>query len=240
MVGELHCHTKHSLPKWLHRKLPTAKELVDKAVALGLDFIAITDHDSQIAYPEINEYALERGLVIIPSVEISAKSSKLPHKRPHILAYGVPEKIPSRKSIDLTIELIHAQDGIAVAAHPYGAKYSKSTFIGDDLKNHAFDGIEVFNSEESEKSNAQAQYMAEQLDLLPFAGSDAHDLSFIGHALIRINIPKTDDWRILIAAIKNRQYDIMLTQANHDTSTSSRLHSSSISFIYRSIRGKAS
>lgn len=240
MVGEMHCHTNLSYPKWLHRNLPTPQELVDYAVSLGLDFIAITDHDIQLAFTQIADYALSKGLVVIPAVEISAKSSKLPHKRPHILAYGVPEKVPSRKSIVHTIDLIHEQGGIAVAAHPYSRSYSKSIYLGDVAKNFQFDGVEVFNSSEGLVENARALHLAEEMHALHFAGSDAHSLDNIGHARISIDIPRTDKWEDLVAALKGRNFHICASDSNYKSGSKGRVRSSSISFIFYSLRGKAS
>jgi len=240
MIGEIHCHTNLSLPHWAHRNLATPKELVDRAISIGLDFVAITDHDTQTAFSEINVYALQNGLVLIPSVEITVKASRLPNKRPHVLAYGVPEKIHSRLPIDETIDLIHVQGGLAVAAHPYGVKFSKVTFMGTDLiMNNNFDGIEVFNSYEDELANRRAYTVAVEKKSLMFGGSDAHSIDHLGLTKIIVDIPKTKNWQDILEAIRVGKFSISTKQSLGGSKTRKRLSSTSMSILLSSLKGKA-
>jgi predicted metal-dependent phosphoesterase TrpH len=240
MIGEVHCHTNLSLPSWAHRNLVTPKELVDHAINLGLDFLAITDHDNQEAFPRINDYARQNGLLLLPAIEVTAKNSPMPNKRPHILAYGVPDKIHSRKSIAETIEKIHEQGGLAVAAHPFGIKFSKATYIGAELllKNN-FDGIEVYNSYEDDKANHQAYDIAQQKKCLMFAGSDAHSKDHVGLTRMVVDIPKTDNWQVLLEAIKAGHYSIATMQPVGGGSAEKKIRSTSFSLLFHSLKGKA-
>jgi len=239
MLGEIHCHTSFSSPRWFHRRLPSPFDLVDRAVFLGLDFLAITDHNSQSAFSVVERYALHHGLVLVPAVEVSARFSRFPFKQAHILAYGVTEIIQPYMSIDDTLSCIHSQAGLAVAAHPFCVKYGKFLYLGDAVAQFPFDGIEVFNSHESFVSNVRALDLAESLHLLQFAGSDAHCLSSLGNSCIRLFGDKTFDWREVVSRMRRGEFCIASARFRHTDCSFQRLRSSSLSFFYRCLRGYA-
>lgn len=77
--ADLHVHTTRS--DGYH----TPRAIVDKALAVGLKAIAITDHDEIGAIDEAFEYGRSKGLEVIPAVELSVayRSHDL-----HVLGYG--------------------------------------------------------------------------------------------------------------------------------------------------------
>ncbi len=68
---DLHVHT----PKSLCYSEPgtTAGQIVDAAVAKGLEAIGITDHNTAAAISEIREFAGKKRLFVFPGVELSLK-----------------------------------------------------------------------------------------------------------------------------------------------------------------------
>ena len=76
------------------------RELVEKAVAAGLDAIAVTDHDNDSGCDEAVAAGHERGIEVVRGVEISCDVSVLsemglqPAERPtmHLLGYFIPEE----------------------------------------------------------------------------------------------------------------------------------------------------
>lgn len=62
--GELHCHTIHSDGD------STAAEVIAAAVALGLDFLAITDHNNVTHLMEIAELGVQ-PIILIPGYEVT-------------------------------------------------------------------------------------------------------------------------------------------------------------------------
>lgn len=215
MIGEMHCHTNLSLPKWAHKTLPTPKALVDKCLALGLDFACITDHDIQGAFEEATEYAKEKGIVLVPSVEITTKPTPIMRRRAHILAYGVEKKIDSFLSVEETISLIHEQDGLAVLAHPFSSKFAKLLYVGQQAGDYNFDGLEVFNSQEIfPEDNYKAQSLAVMLGLVGYCGSDAHTLLNLGHSRMEVDIPKTKDWRKIVKGLRDGKVNLYQTDYN--------------------------
>jgi predicted metal-dependent phosphoesterase TrpH len=63
--ADLHLHTYHS------DGTRSPKEVIDVAQSHGLEIIAISDHDNLAAYYEIHPYARERGVTLVPAIELS-------------------------------------------------------------------------------------------------------------------------------------------------------------------------
>ena len=71
---DLHVHTPAS--KDFRDRNVSADQIVDRAIEVGLDAIAITDHNSGEWIDKVQEAASKRGLVVIPGVEISCHGGK--------------------------------------------------------------------------------------------------------------------------------------------------------------------
>lgn len=93
-IIDLHIHTTVS------DGALTPKEVIDEAVKNGVSTIAIADHDTVEAYTEeLLAYAKEKGIDLIPAVEISTKSDKCGI---HVLGYHIDiysEELRSRLAI---------------------------------------------------------------------------------------------------------------------------------------------
>jgi 3',5'-nucleoside bisphosphate phosphatase len=77
--ADLHTHTYHS------DGTRSPKEVVDVALAHGIDILAISDHDNLAAYYEIQPYAVSRGVTLIPAIELSCGYDGVDV---HVLAYA--------------------------------------------------------------------------------------------------------------------------------------------------------
>ena len=82
--ADLHCHTLRSDGS------VTPEELVRLAAARNLPAVAVTDHDTLSAGPELLALGQSLGVQVVPGVEISTKDPKTGRKA-HILLYG-PKK----------------------------------------------------------------------------------------------------------------------------------------------------
>jgi predicted metal-dependent phosphoesterase TrpH len=84
---DLHTHTHASDGS------DTPTELVDRAVAEGLDIIALTDHDTTAGWFEAMARAGQTGLGLVPGIELSAQildpERKAPPLSVHVLGYLV-------------------------------------------------------------------------------------------------------------------------------------------------------
>jgi 3',5'-nucleoside bisphosphate phosphatase len=88
--ADLHTHTYHS------DGTRSPKEVVDVAKAHGIDILAISDHDNLAAYFEIRKYADERGVTLVPAMELSCEVDGVDV---HVLAYAfdpLDERIEAR------------------------------------------------------------------------------------------------------------------------------------------------
>jgi 3',5'-nucleoside bisphosphate phosphatase len=77
--ADLHLHTLHS------DSTRPAREVIDLAREHGIDIVAISDHDNTAAWFEIKPYADERGVLLIPAIELSCGYQGVDV---HILAYA--------------------------------------------------------------------------------------------------------------------------------------------------------
>jgi len=198
MKYDLHIHTKYSKCSNLKPDvvLATAKKK-------GLDGIAIVDHNTQEGIKRAIKAGSKYDILVIPGMEISSRDG-------HILALGIEEKIPRDISAEETIELIHDQDGIATAPHPFDIE---SQGVGWLVRKLNFDCIEVFNSINVDKlANRRAMKVSKYLRITHVAGSDAHTRDMVG---LSVNILDSElDTDSVITALKNDRVEIKTNYAS--------------------------
>lgn len=171
MLLDLHNHTRYSPDS---RVAPA--ELVAVAKRIGLQGIAITDHNAVAGIREAREAAGE-GFLVIPGTEISTKDG-------HILAYGVHEAIPRNLSAPETVERITALGGVAVAAHPY--RFWSG--LGEEALGRArFSAFETCNGRTLKWGNDRAKVKAKAIRVGETGGSDSHLLDEVARAVTSIN-----------------------------------------------------
>ena len=175
LTVELHSHSALS-----HDGRDPVELLLEQAAAVGLDALAVTDHDEIDASIAAAEQAADHGLIGIVGMEISSAAG-------HILAFGIEELIPPGLSYDETLERIHEQGGIAVIPHPFQkSRHGVAPHITDDQLASA-DGLEVYNSRLfTGRSNRQAERFAIERGLPMTAGSDAHISEMVGQAVTEV------------------------------------------------------
>jgi len=106
-MADMHVHTEAS-------DGGPIDEVLARAVEIGLDVIAVTDHDTVDGAIEARRRAhLERlPIAVVPGVEVSSADG-------HIGALFVTRSIPKGLSALETIRAIHEAGGLAVAHHPF-------------------------------------------------------------------------------------------------------------------------
>lgn len=174
--------------------------LLQQASAVGLDALAVTDHDEIDASLEAVESAGEYGLTGIPGTEVTSEAG-------HVLALGVRERIPKRLSFNETIDRIRDAGGIAVAPHPF-QKSRNGVGPNVDVASLArVDAMEVYNSRLlTGRGNRRARQFAEKHDLSMTAGSDAHIAEMVGQAVTLIDAkPGVDS---IISAIRDGRTEV--------------------------------
>ncbi|MEM7813761.1 MAG: PHP domain-containing protein [Candidatus Aenigmatarchaeota archaeon] len=185
---DLHSHTvysKHAF--WGRDALSTPAQMIKAARRRGLSGLAITDHQTVKGGLVGRAWAREnmRDFIVIPGTEIRTLSGD-------ILALGVDEDIPDGMTVAETVERIHAQSGIAIAAHPFAAFIFRRA-VGDEAT--CADAIEVFNA--STRLNWRANRRAYELALRAHkpgtASSDAHIARDVGRAGIACSASSADE-----------------------------------------------
>ena len=190
---ELHTHSALS-----HDGRDPVDLLLEQAAAVGLDALAVTDHDEITASLEAAEKAAEYGLVGIPGMEVTTDVG-------HVLAFGIEELVPAGLSFDDTLANIREQGGIAVVPHPFQkSRHGVAAHISEEQLAGA-DAIEVYNSRLlTGRANRQAERFALDHGVPMTAGSDAHIQEMVGQAVTEVGAEERSVEAILDAVEAGR------------------------------------
>jgi len=168
-----------------------------------LDLIAVTDHeriDGALRAREIHaagSYAFE----LVVGEEVTTR-------RGHVLALFITERIPALRPLNETLERIHEQGGIAIAAHPMapltpslGRRSLVAAHEAGDAR-HRLDAIELMNPSAAGRARRsdRVRLNADLLRLPAVGNSDAHVVEGIGTAWTWFPGSSADDYRAAIAA----------------------------------------
>lgn len=170
MHFDLHIHSNYSTDSNL-----AIDDILKQAVKIGLDGIAICDHNtvegSLVAIQRARE--LNLPLLVIPGIEISTSEG-------HLIVLGIRENIQPGLQVLETINIAGKKGGVVIAPHPF-----KKNSIGFASKEA--DAIETFNSRCLFGENEKAKQMAFELEKPEVGGSDSHLLSTIGLGFTEID-----------------------------------------------------
>lgn len=171
MRFDLHIHSCHS-----HDSNLSVDDILEHAVNIGLDGIAITDHNTVKGSLQAKARAKELNLplIVLPGMEVSTSKG-------HLLVLGINEDIPYGLSPEETIGMVREKGGIVIPSHPFKMK-GIGQVDGLDV-----DAIETFNSSCIFNENAEAKQMARSLGKGEVGGSDSHLLDTIGFGLTEID-----------------------------------------------------
>jgi hypothetical protein len=136
--GDLHAHTLHSDGTW------TVTMLAAAAQKAGLDFLAITDHNTSAHHAEVDGFPAG-GLLLIRGMEVTTYNG-------HMNAWGIPSgkvfeyrQLPGQDDqIQKMVAAVHAAGGLISVNHPYAT--CKACEWGFSKRAENFDGMEVWNS----------------------------------------------------------------------------------------------
>lgn len=178
LTVELHCHTAASLDG-----LMTFDSLMKTAQAVGLDAVAITDHDTVEGAKEFQRRARERGLAL----QIIVGEEKTLADGSHFIGLFLERHIESGDLAGAIAE-IEAQRGLCLVPHPFRRK---DGLFRDGLERlKLFEGrvagFELFSAKCSFAENRKAAELLTPSALTPFGGSDAHYESDLGESVNEI------------------------------------------------------
>lgn len=176
-LADLHLHTIYS-----YDGTATVQAVLRRAHEIGLNVIAITDHDEVAGALEAMKLASHYGVEVIPGSEITTAEGDL-------LALFIHEKIQPGLSLIDTLLHVKEQGGVAIAAHPMaGGMGMKSLTPASILKalkhpvaKKVLIGIETYNGTAIDRiSNHYARIFANTLNIAHTGNSDAHIIDTIG------------------------------------------------------------
>ena len=196
-LADLHIHTIYS-----YDGTASVSAVLKRAKLIGLNVIAITDHDEIAGSLKALEVASNYGIEVIPGIEVTTAEGDL-------LALDVMETIQRDLPLIKTIRKVADLGGFCIAPHPmaggFGMKslsaYSILKALRDPDVARTLIAIESFNATTIDKmSNHYAHILADQLSIAQTASSDAHVVEAIGLGATEFDGHTAQD---LIAALQS-------------------------------------
>ena len=183
---ELHLHSYAS-----HDSLIQPQKLLDHCAQIGIDRVAITDHNRIDGALAANALAPDR---VIVGEEIETTQGE-------ILGYFMREWIPGGLEPMVTIERLRAQGAVISVSHPFeqtrGPKWTYDQLLA--IAPHV-DAIETFNARcFTDQPNEEAAAFAMEHGIQGTVGSDAHSLFEVGRAVL--HMPPFEDAPGFLAAL---------------------------------------
>jgi predicted metal-dependent phosphoesterase TrpH len=165
--------------------LGSPAEILTAAETVGLDVIALTDHDDIRGSFVLRDLAAKRGskVVVATGIEVTTRAG-------HLLALFVEDEIPMFRSLSETVIAIHRAGGIAIVPHPLsyltfsvGERALRTLAARGDAPSF-IDGIEVRNPSYAGRVRvARARHLNEHvLRVAETGSSDAHHAKLVGTA----------------------------------------------------------
>jgi len=169
MKIDLHCHTKYS-----YDASSSIEQIIIHAKSVGLDGIAITDHENTKGWAEAIKLGKKHSFLIILGEEIKTTKGD-------VLGLFLKQQIDGyKKDPRWVMEEIKKQGGLVVIPHPF---HDPEKFKDDIVKYlDLIDAIEVFNARMLiKKSDDKALEFALKYNLGMTAGGDSHYYKAIGY-----------------------------------------------------------
>jgi hypothetical protein len=152
-------------------------QLQREAARRGLDVIAVTAHNNRIALDLDNRPSGSGDVLVIPGQEITAPLY-------HLVAVGTHQLVDWRLPLRDAIAAVHAQGGVAIAAHPVESSWIDS----DEDALQLLDGAEVAHPGRRPLPQERDEYLefyrrvhAVNPDVAPIGSSDFHTSAPLGY-----------------------------------------------------------
>jgi predicted metal-dependent phosphoesterase TrpH len=189
------------------------KDLVDRASAIGIGAVCITEHDNMWDLREMDALSDKSGVMFLRGMEVTTDMG-------HIGAFGLERYIGGIYKLAELRRIVDLEGGILIANHPFRYKLdARFSFINPDSEPidpsypdraaklkifEMVDAIEVLNGACSEDENVFALKVARHLGLAEVAGSDSHSAGSVGCVTTLLDSPVKDE-RALIDAIRSKR-----------------------------------
>lgn len=196
-LADLHMHSIYS-----YDGTASVTAILKRAEQIGLNVIAITDHDEVTGSLKALELAPRYRVEVIPGIEVTTAEGDL-------LALNVTKMVQRGRPLIETVRKVGELGGFCIAPHPMagglGMKSLSAYSILKALRQpdvaRTLIAIEIYNATAIDKmSNHYARILADRLDIAQTANSDAHIVEAIGLGATEFEGYTAQD---LIAALKN-------------------------------------
>ena len=169
---DLHLHSRFS-----HDGQSTLDDIVKRCRELGLDRIALTDHNTV-------EGALELAR-IEPELAIVGEEAKT--REGEVIGLFIDRRLPPYLRPEETMDLVHEMGGLTYVPHPFDR--NRAHFRAERLVELAdrIDIIEVYNPWCEAEANRAAASMAADLGKATATGSDSHSAAELGRSWMEID-----------------------------------------------------
>ncbi len=135
--GDFHIHSNRSNDGFMN-----PRTIIKSCKKLGMNMIAITDHDTMEGFNIARGPAKELGIELVPGMEITTSSG-------HLIALNIGEPI-GPGSWESVIDSIRSQGALVVMPHPYRSHQNIERMAKE------CDIIETFNARTPPSQNSSA------------------------------------------------------------------------------------
>lgn len=172
MRVDLHLHSRYS-----HDSSTSLESLIERCRELGLDRIALTDHNTV-------EGALKLA-TMAPELTIVGEEAKT--REGEVIGLFIKRRIPPYLRAEEAMDLIHEMGGLTYLPHPLDR--NRSHYTPERLVELAprVDIIEVYNPWCEPAANRAAANLAAELEKVTATGSDSHGLQELGRSWMEID-----------------------------------------------------
>ena len=169
MIGDFHIHTRYSFDS-----LMKPKKIMKIAKKIGLNAIAIIDHNTIRGALETKKFEKDYDIRVIVGAEINTDVGD-------IVGMNINKNIRCSNWMDLLDE-IKSQGAVSVLPHPFRG-HKNIHKVGEKV-----DLIEIWNGRSSLEQNEKAVDLAKEFKKGIIGGSDAHLYSEIGNVKMSNNL----------------------------------------------------
>jgi predicted metal-dependent phosphoesterase TrpH len=175
--------------------LGTPEQLVETVARLGLDVIAVTDHDTTDGAQRVRDLVARGGYAfeVIVGIEVTTERGM------HLLGLFVERPIPMFQTVERSIEAIVAQGGICLAPHPLSPltpSLGRGVIERLLAAGYPLIGVETLNpSPAGRVVERKVRAFNKVWGLAEFGGSDAHFLVRVGSAYTAFDGRTAADFR---------------------------------------------
>ena len=172
MRVDLHLHSNYS-----HDGQSTLDELIQRCAEVGLDRIALTDHNTVEGAQALAELA--------PDLAIVGEEAKT--REGEVIGLFITRRLPPYLRPEEVMDLIHEMGGLTYIPHPldrHRANFRLERIL--DLADR-IDIIETYNAWCEPAENQAAGRLATELGKVAATGSDAHAAQELGRSWMEID-----------------------------------------------------